>query len=159
LAEDKIPDYEEGKRPLFLRVLKGFILLGIIYFFLSYSPSYIWYLKKYLPPGFPVMLIDIVSEIIHPLVPLLGFLVGVLVFLSVVFYMTKAYGPLLIMAGLVYSYYVYLLFHGGVIDLVFPEVFGAGSGLTASLDLTIIMILAMLPAILTIAKGLLLTFK
>jgi hypothetical protein len=73
--------------------------------------------------------------------------------------MTKAYGPLLIMAGLVYSYYVYLLFHGGVIDLVFPEVFGAGSGLTASLDLTIIMILAMLPAILTIAKGLLLTFK
>lgn len=158
MAKHDLLGYEISKVRLILRIVGGFLLFAITYFFLSYLPLNLEFAYRFAPLRFPDVLIDVISEMIHPFLPLLGFFIAVLVFLGIVFYMTNAYGPILVLLGLASAAYIYLTFHGGMINLMFQEVFGTGR-ISVSFDLTIIMILGMLPAIFTIIKGFVLTFK
>lgn len=158
VSSHEILGYEISTGRLILRIAGGFVLFAIAYFLLSYLPEHVLdFISGIVPPEFSDVAAEALSGLLHPLIPLLGLLIAILLFLEVVFHEMRVYGPILIGAGITSTIYVYIAFHGGMIELTFSHLMGLSA--SASLDLTALMILAMIPAILTALKGLLITFE
>ena len=156
----RVLDLEIGKGRLALRVLAGAILSAVTFLLLSYTPSNMQeVIKKFVPADISNTVIQIASGLIHPYIPVLGALLSILIFLEVLFRKTKAYGPILIIAGLVSALYIYLAFQGGILTLVIPREYTMGVRVSAYFDLTVIMLLIMLPAILTVLKGVVMAIR
>jgi hypothetical protein len=156
----RLLDLEIGTGWLVLRIVAGVLLSAVVFFFLSYVPSNLPLLiSKFMPPDLPDAVGQIVSSLIHPFLPFLGAIVSASVFLEVLFRKTKAYGPALIFAGLASTLYVYFAFQGGIITVVIPREFTMGVQVVASLDITLIMVLCMLPTLLTVLRGAVMSFS
>jgi len=150
----RVLDLEIGTGRLVLRVAVGVLLSALVFFFLSYVPSNLPFLiGKFMPSDFPNVVGQIAPGLVHPSLPVLGVFVSASVFLEVLFRKTKAYGPVLIFAGLVSTLYVYFAFQGGVIALAIPKELTMGVQVRASLDLSSVMVLCMLPTLLTVLRG------
>jgi hypothetical protein len=102
---------------------------------------------------------SVLSKIIQPTAPSLGLFIVLLVFGATLARGTAVYGPLLVLNGIAFLVYVYSFFQGGVVRVTaLGTAFGAtGSTLSISLDAWALMAAFMLPPVLTIVKGLLLS--
>jgi hypothetical protein len=102
---------------------------------------------------------EVLRTLVAPTQPTLGLFIVMLVFAGVFFRGTKVYGPILIQNGLAFMLYVYSIFQGGVVHLeVFGSAFGASEAeLELSLSVSPLMLLFLIPAALTIMKGILVT--
>ncbi|MGC8936220.1 MAG: hypothetical protein ACP5KV_02485 [Candidatus Methanomethylicaceae archaeon] len=150
----RVLDLEIGTRWLVLRIVAGAILSAVVFFFLSYVPSNLpGLICRFLPADISNVAAQILSGLVHPILPALGAIVSATVFLEILFRKTKAYGPILIISGLVAVLYIYFAFQGGVMVIHLPKGLTMGVQVSAYFDLTIIMVLVMLPALLTILKG------
>lgn len=156
----RLLDLEIGTGRLILRIVAGGILSVLVFFLLSYLPSNIpWIIKRFAPAEVSEAAIQILSGLVHPLLPTLGALLTVLIFLEVLFRKTKAYGPTLILAGLISALYIYFAFQGGTITLPLPKGYTMGVQVNVYFDLTFVMLLALLPALLTVVKGIVMVAK
>ncbi|MBC7113632.1 MAG: hypothetical protein H5T34_06445 [Candidatus Methanomethyliales bacterium] len=156
----RLLDLEIGTGWLALRIVGGALLSALVFFFLSYVPlNLLELINRFVPHELLNIVGSIVSGLVHPFLPTLGAIVSISVFLEVLFRKTKAYGPILMLAGLASTLYVYFAFQGGAITLILPKGLTMGVQVKAYLDLTIIMLLCMLPTLLTVLKGAIISFS
>ncbi|MGQ9759828.1 MAG: hypothetical protein ACUVQ5_04595 [Candidatus Methanomethylicaceae archaeon] len=156
----RILDLEIGVGWLALRIVGGALLSAATYFLLSYVPSHLpEILGRFAPPEFSSIIVSIVSELINPLLYIVGAVIAVIVFLQIVFRKTKVYGPILILAGLASLAYIYLAFQGGVITLTLPKELAMGLQVSVRVYLVTLMTLAMVPTILTMIKGIIISLR
>lgn len=136
------------------RVVVAIILGGFCFFVFYLIPTLIPSLLRgfFGPAGLPLQLAGLMDQLVPPTLPTFGLLIAILVPLGVVFRNTKIYGPLLILIGLSFAAYLFLLFGGGSKSISVPEIF---PGLTAQLqfDFRNLFLLFVLGPILTIVKG------
>ena len=156
----KILDLELKATSLALRVVIGVIAAAITFLISYYLPANLLSLlsqflpAQALPP--PSTLEPLLSSIINPMLPMIGFVLTVLIFLEYLLRGSKAYGPILILTALSLIAYLYLLFNGGTMAIALPASIFMGTSVDMALDLTIMMILLMLPSILNMIKGMVL---
>lgn len=159
----KILDLELKGSSLALRVVTGIIAAGITFFLLYYLPANFLSLLGQLVPAQalpdPSILNTLLSSLVNPSLPMIGLLLTVLVFLECLLRGSKAYGPILIISGLSFIAYLYLLFHGGTMTITLPASLLMGISAGVAVDLTVIMLLFMLPSLLTIINGAVLMTK
>ena len=99
----------------------------------------------------------VVNALISPDLALLGLAAAALVFLGVLLRGSKAYGPIIIVTGLVFLAYVYTAFQGGTITLNLPQGIQYGASGSVSMGVAGLMYLFMLAPLLTVVKGIVLT--
>jgi hypothetical protein len=99
----------------------------------------------------------IVASLVSAYLPLVGIAVAALVFLGVLLRGSNAYGPVLVVLGGVLLAYVYVTFHGGTVDVAIPQVRQYSVSGSVALGLAALMYLFMVPALLTLVKGVVLT--
>ena len=159
----KILDLELKALSLALRAITAIIVAGITFFLLYYLPAnFLNILGQFVPAQAlpdPSILNPLLSSLVNPSLPMIGLLLTILVFLECLLRGSKAYGPLLILTGLSFIAYLYLLFHGGTITITLPASLLMGISAGVAVDLTTIMLLLMLPSILNIIKGAVLMTK
>ncbi|MEM3447578.1 MAG: hypothetical protein QXP38_01680 [Nitrososphaerota archaeon] len=145
---------------LVVRVIVGALLSAAVFLLLSYLPLNLpEIVRRFVPAEVSNAAVQVVSGLVHPLLPSLGTVLSILIFLEVLFRKTKAYGPILILAGLVSALYIYFAFHGGVVGIPIPKGITMGVSASAYFDLTMIMLLVMLPALLTTLKGVVMAIR
>lgn len=100
---------------------------------------------------------SVVNALISPDLAMIGLAAAALVFLGVFLRGTKAYGPILVVSGLVFLAYVYVAFQGGTIGLTVPQGIQYSPTGSVSIGVSGLMYLSMLGPLLTVVKGLVLT--
>lgn len=142
------------------RVLVAVLLGGFCFFVFYLIPTLIPSLfKGFLgPEGLPLQLQGLIDQLVPPSLPTTGLLIAILVPLGIIFRNTKIYGPVLILIGLGFAAYLFLLFSGGAKSFSVPEIY---SGLTVRLnfDFRNLFLLFVVGPILTIVKGALVTVE
>jgi len=156
----KIFDLELKTTSLALRIVIGIIAAAITFFVFYYLPANLLSpISQFLPAQAlpPLSTLDpLLSSIIDPMLPMIGLVLTVLIFLEYLLRGSKAYGPILILTALSFIAYLYLLFNGGTMTIAPPVSLLMGTSVDIALDLTIMMILLMLPSILNMIKGMVL---
>ena len=87
----------------------------------------------------------------------MGLVVAALVFLGILLRGSRVYGPVLVVLGGALLAYVYVMFHGGTIDIAIPQVQQYSISGSVAIGLAALMYLFMVPALLTLVKGVVLT--
>ncbi|MDG7012817.1 MAG: hypothetical protein JRN46_01150 [Nitrososphaerota archaeon] len=100
---------------------------------------------------------SLVASLVGPTLPALGVAVAVLVFVCFFLRGTKAYGPVLVVLGLALLAYVYVLFHGGTVYATVPTLSQYSAAGSVAISMAALMYLFMLPPLLTVVKGAVLT--
>ena len=99
---------------------------------------------------------SVVGALVNPSLGAIGLAAAALVFLAVLLRGSKAYGPILMVLGVVFLAYVYEAFHGGTVALAIPKVQASVSG-NVAIGVSGLMYMFMLAPLLTVVKGLVLT--
>lgn len=154
----KLIDVEVSGGGLAIRLVTGIvgaIIAFILLFFIPTSAASL--VSGSVPASFASGINSLISSLVNPVMPPLGLLVAVLVFLSALLRGTKIYGLIVILLGIFYLAYIYLFFHGGTINIQVPQ--GIAQGVSGSIvvELNLLMLLFMIPSILTIIKGIVLS--
>jgi hypothetical protein len=100
---------------------------------------------------------SLAGSLVSPDLPVLGVAVAALVFVGVFLRGTKAYGPVLVVLGLALLAYVYVLFHGGTIEVTVPSLSQYSASGSVAVSVAALMYLFMLPPALTLVKGAVIT--
>ncbi len=98
------------------------------------------------------LLSQLLPQIIHPNIPIFGLLFAIFVFLSIVSKNTKFNGIFIMLEGIVSVILIYYLFQGGNMTIIFYDY-------KLVLDLTIFMLILIIPSILIFIKGLIIIMK
>ncbi|MDI9609514.1 MAG: hypothetical protein QFX34_04455 [Candidatus Verstraetearchaeota archaeon] len=147
---------------LALRLILGALLSAGGFLIFYYLPAnFVELASSAIGGEVPPAASGLLSSLIDPALPLVGLALVAAIFLCAVFRGTKAYGPVTIALSLVYALYVVLLFHGGAISISVPaDLLGGGlpfgASLSVSVDMPVLMVLFLVPALLGIVKGFLL---
>jgi hypothetical protein len=149
-------DLKTGSMVIRLALVALFGSLTFIVFY--YLPTNILnFIKGALPSGSSAAAASgIVSSLIPSSLPYIGLGLTALVFLGVVLRGTKVYGVIQILCGAGFAAYVYVALQGGVVKLTIPPGLAQGTTGSLNLDLSLLMLLMLIPPILTIVKGALL---
>jgi hypothetical protein len=139
---------------IFLAVVFGALAFAVFYL----VPASIGPLAKQVAgPANASAVGALVDSLVSPGLPLVGIAVAALVFVGVFLRGTKAYGPVLVVLGLALLAYVYALFQGGTVHVTIPQLSQYAASGSIAVDLTDLMYLFMVPAVLTLLKGVVLT--
>jgi len=97
-----------------LRIIGGIFFAAVVLFIFYYLPSHLTELvSPYLSSQYIPYLNEITSAIVSPGIPFLGILLAVITFFDVLLRGSWTYGIILIVTGVLYLAYDYLLFLGG----------------------------------------------
>lgn len=111
----------------------------------------------------PLQIAETLNQIIPQLIPLtlplIGLAVTVLAPVAVILKGTKAYGPLTILLGLTLTAYVYTMLQGGSITITTPTLPPLHLQAAVGITMHTLMYLFLLPPILTVIKGVLITVQ
>jgi len=157
---------------LALRIVAGALLAAVLLAALSLLPMAAQgILSEFLPAEFGAFY-DIIAPLLHPALPFTGAVIAILSFLLVVLRGSAAYGPATAAFGLAFIAHILLAFGFGTPSLAFPpemitQALQQALGLPVALDvelvayadLTGLMLVFMLPFILTVIKGAILTIS
>ncbi|HRR53830.1 MAG TPA: hypothetical protein P5168_03295 [Candidatus Methanomethylicus sp.] len=155
---------------LALRIAAGVMLAAVLFAFLSLLPMAAQgILSEFLPEEFGAFY-DVIAPLIHPALPFTGAAIAFLSLLIVVLRGSAAYGPVTAAFGLAFIAHILLAFSFGTPSLAFPPEMitqalqealnmpvAIDIELAAYADLTGLMLVFMLPFILTVIKGVILT--
>ena len=100
---------------------------------------------------------SLAASLVGPTLPALGVAVAVLIFVCFFLRGTNAYGPVLVVLGLALLAYVYVLFHGGTVYAAVPALSQYSIAGRVVISVAALMYLFMLPPLLTVVKGAVLT--
>ncbi len=141
-----------------LRVVLSVIFGAVAFALFYYVPASLGPLAANLAgPANASAATALANSLVSPTLPMVGIAVAALVFVGFFLRGTKAYGPVLVVLGLALLAYVYVLFHGGTTDASIPALSQYSASGTVSIVLANLMYLFMLPPLLTVAKGVVLT--
>jgi len=155
---------------LALRFVAGALLASVLFASLSLLPMAVQgILSEFLPEELGAFY-DVKAPLIHPALPFTGAVIAILSFLRVVLRGSAAYGPVTAAFGLAFIAHILLAFSFGTLSLALPQgmigqalqealniPLAVDIGLVAYADLTGLMLIFMLPFILTVIKGVILT--
>ena len=159
----KLLDIEIPSERLVFRVLIALFLACLSLATLYLAPRALIDYSRLIPDA---KLKGLVNQLLDSRSPILGILVSASVLATVTLRKTKLEGPLLICMGASLLSFWYIFFHGGTITLPLPVTelqqaigFNAPMSIQANVtaNLTTLMLAAMLPSLLLIAKGAILT--
>lgn len=69
---------------------------------------------------------------------------------------SSLYGAILILIGVLFAAYTYLLLHGGSIGGTLPSNLSLGASGNFAIDVSLLMVVLLVPSLLTVVKGALL---
>jgi hypothetical protein len=158
----RILDLDLSGLRLALRLAAAVVVGGFLFLVLYFIPSNLSAVIGTIGSRLSIMLpVNEISPLLQGLVPsilpAIGLLIAVLVGLRIVFGKTLIEGPLVSTVGLVTLVYVYISFQGGTLRFAIPQGLVPGVSGAVSLTFTIIMVLFLAAAGLTVVKGILLT--
>lgn len=142
-------------------VLGAFLCAGAFLIFYYLPANFVKLASGAMGGEIPPAASGLLSSLIDPLLPQVGLVLAAAIFICALLRGTKAYGPVTIALSLVYAAYVVLWFHGGAISIAVPEeLLGGelpfGASLSVIVDMPLLMVLFLVPALLGVIKGVLL---
>ncbi|MBC7121192.1 MAG: hypothetical protein H5T33_06440 [Candidatus Methanosuratus sp.] len=144
------------------RVISGVVLASGAFLILYFIPANLARFITAYAPDAPQPALALLPSFIGPIIQVVGLALVPVIFLCALLRGTKAYGPLTIVLSLLSAAYIYSVFHGGVISALLTDL-PLGDGMLADLhiaiDLTWMMIAFLVPTILGLIKGVVLTLK
>lgn len=161
----KLLDRQFSAASLAVRAVFGAVLGAIAFLFLYYLPvNFVVLASDVLRIEIPPNAAGLLTSLVDPTLPIVGLVLVPVIFLCAVFRGTKAYGPLTIVLSLLFAAYIFLLFHGGALQIdISEEMFGGempvGLSISIRLEMALLMLLFLVPTFLGVIKGVLLTLK
>ncbi|HZW55543.1 MAG TPA: hypothetical protein VFF30_04575 [Nitrososphaerales archaeon] len=110
--------------------------------------------SSYIPSTVASGVSGILAGFVSPFLLIIGLLIAVFSFLSILLKGTKIYGVVVMMTGALFAIYTYLVFQGGSISVNIPQssLIQNVSG-SIQVQLSLLMLLFILPSLLTVVKG------
>jgi hypothetical protein len=156
----RLLDLELSQKSLVFRLVSGILAAALTFLVFYFIPANIMTLVSgFIPSNARAAVNAVLSSIISPAMPLLGLFLTVLAFLSSLLRGSKVHGPIIILEGLCFIAYLYLTFQGGIITITLPKELLRGLSASLQLGLVNLMLLCMVPSLLTVVKGVILTLK
>jgi hypothetical protein len=131
---------------LAVRLATAVVGAAVSFLLLYYLPANI---STVVPQGASAL----ASPLFPPVLPPLGLAITALVFLGFLLRGTGAYGFILLLLGLLFIAYVYILFGGGTIYLQIPSSAAYGASGTVAVNASTLMYILLVAPILTVVKG------
>jgi hypothetical protein len=154
----RLLDIEVSGGRMAIRLVTGIIGAVIAFVVLYFIPtSAASLVSGSVPASFAAGINSLISSLVNPVMPPVGLVIAVLVFLGALLRGTKIYGPIVILLGILYLAYIYLFFGGGNLNVQIPQGIAQGVSGSLVLQVSLLMSLFMIPAILTIVKGVVLS--
>jgi hypothetical protein len=149
-------DLELSSASLALRVISGAALAALVFLAFYYFPANLSALVSgSLTPSNAAAVSSVATALVGS-TPIIGLVLAALVFLGAVLRGSKVYGAVLIVIGILFATYTYLLLHGGSIGGTLPSNLSSGASGNFVIDVTLLMVVLLIPSILTVVKGTLL---
>lgn len=149
-------DLQLSSASLALRVISGAALAALVFLAFYYLPANLSALVSgSLTPSNAAAVSSVATALVGS-TPIIGLVLAALVFLGAVLRGSKVYGAVLIVIGILFATYTYLLLHGGSIGGTIPSNLSSGASGNFVIDVTLLMVLLLVPSILTVVKGTLL---
>jgi hypothetical protein len=145
---------------LALRIVIGALAASMVFVVFYLVPSLIGSLASGISTGggTGVSIQGMVDSLFPSTLPLIGILLTILTFVGVVVRGSRPYGAILILNGILFAAYFYILFQGGTISLTLPGGLPASASGTVSLGVSALMWIILVAPLLTIVKGLVILF-
>lgn len=153
------------KAKLALRIVIAIILGAIIFIMFYLIPSNPYFLLSLFKGSLPFskevfeILTSLASQAIDPNLPIVGALLTIIIPISTILSKTKVHGPLIMINNGLLVYFFYTLFRGGFITLSIPTNLPLGLSGWVKLELPFIIQIIILPFVLNIIKGVLITVE
>jgi len=112
--------------------------------------------SRFLPSGSTTAVSSVASALVGPILPVIGLALTVLVFLATVLRGSSPYGMILVITGLLFVDYTYIIMQGGTIGIDLPGGLPQGASGNISIDAGLLMLILLIPSLLTVVKGVLL---
>jgi hypothetical protein len=149
-------DLQLSSASLALRVISGAALAALVFLAFYYLPANLSALVSgSLTPSNAAAVSSVAAALVGS-TPIIGLVLAALVFLGAVLRGSKVYGAVLIVIGMLFATYTYLLLHGGVIGGTLPSNLSSGASGNFAIDVGLLMVVLLVPSLLTIVKGTLL---
>jgi hypothetical protein len=149
-------DLELSSASLALRVISGAALAALVFVVFYYLPANLSALVSGSLSATSSAAVSSVATAIVGSTPIIGLVLAALVFLGAVLRGSKVYGVVLIVIGILFATYTYLLLHGGSIGGTLPSNLSSGASGNFAIDVSLLMVVLLAPSILTVLKGTLL---
>jgi len=141
---------------LAIRLISGAGLAAFVFLAFYYLPANLSALVSgSLTPSSASAVSSVVASLVGS-TPIIGLVLAVLVFLGAVLRGSKVYGVVLIVLGMLFATYTYLLLHGGSIGGKLPSNLSSGASGNFAIDAGLLMVVLLVPSLLTVVKGTLL---
>ena len=149
-------DLQLSSASLAIRVTSGATLAALVFLVFYYRPAnFSALVSSSLTPSSAAAVSNVAAALIGS-TPVIGLVLAGLVFLGAVLRGSSLYGPILVLIGLLFAAYTYLLLHGGLIGGTLPSNLSLGAAGSFAIDATLLMIVLLIPSLLTVVKGALL---
>jgi|HubBroStandDraft_1064217.scaffolds.fasta_scaffold122939_2 hypothetical protein len=141
---------------LAIRLVSGAALAALVFLVFYYLPAnFSALVSGSLSAGSAAAVSSVATALIGS-TPIIGLVLAVLVFLGAVLRGSSAYGVVLILIGSLFAAYTYLLLHGGSIGGTLPSDLSLGAAGNFTIDVSLLMVVLLIPSLLTVVKGTLL---
>jgi len=142
---------------LTIRVVSGAVLSALTFVVFYYVPANLASLVSgHLPSSIAPAASNLASALVGSTLPVIGLVLTVLVFLGIVLRGSRPYGMILILTGLLFAAYTYVVMQGGTIGITLSGSLPHGASGNIAIDVSLLMLLLLIPSLLTIFKGALL---
>ena len=142
---------------LAIRVVSGAVLSGLTFAVFYYVPANLASLVSgHLPSSIAPAASSLASAVAGSVLPTIGLVLTVLVFLGVVLRGSRPYGMVLFVTGLLFADYTYIIIQGGTIRITLPGNLPHGASGNFTIDVSLLMLVLLIPSLLTVVKGALL---
>ena len=150
----KFFDLDLSPRSICVRVASAIIFASLEGFLFYYLPTHLAsLLSLYLPRNSSSNIQSMIAALVSPALPLTGIAISLIAFFGILLRGSKIYGIILVVDGILFSFYTYLFFQGGTMLVKIPSGLVQGISGSVAMDLTLVMWLLILPSLLTIVKG------
>ena len=150
----RVMNLQLSSATLAIRVVLGIVLAGITFLIFYYLPANLASLiSSHISSTNAETVSGMTSSIIGSTLPIIGLVLTVLVFLRVVLMGTNIDGVILILSGVFFAAFTYTALHGGTIAIALPSGLSQGATGNITIDVSLLMLVLLIPSLLTIVKG------
>jgi len=137
--------------------VSGAALAGLTFLVFYYVPANLASLVSgHLPSSIAPAASNLASALVGSTLPTIGLVLTVLVFLGIVLRGSRPYGMILILTGLLFAAYTYVIMQGGTIGIKLTGNLPHGASGNFTIDVSLLMLVLLVPSLITVVKGALL---
>lgn len=142
---------------LAIRLVSGAVLSALTFVVFYYVPANLaGFVSGRLPSSIAPAASSLASALVGSTLPTIGLVLTVLVFLGLVSRGSRPYGMILILTGLLFAAYTYIIMQGGTIRIALSGNLPQGASGNFTIDVGLLMMIFLIPSLLTVVKGALL---